>query len=792
MRDTIESLDEDEIPFKRRNLEGLSQAELDDALLNAYTLSGEASVAAAYDALKAGADLNATFGPDGPNILFMAATYDKLDLFEWLCHVTKDGKKINVDYTMNDGSGYIASLLKSKVRTDVFEKFLESFDVDVNVMDSQGYTPLLKALDENNDKKVAVLLKNGANPNIAIKNGVVTPIIFASAECFADSAIPLIEAGADLTVIDKQGHNALMNALMREPMTLPKSKREGLLEMTKILVNHPDVEVNLKTESGIQPLFTVMRKEGYLEVFHTLISRGADVNAKYADGFAGRGEETPLHYAAKLENVECIKGLVFAGAKFSEKDSFGASPESYLLLSEDMRNLLLGLAIIDGVKFDVNALWGDKDKDNAFDAKAIKKQTVFKLLMMDLAFGERDEDPNEAQKCKTILQNTISYLYENGLNKTLKDQEELHSSEPLCVAISTGSKSLAKDLINSGELDMNYVFNFGNKYQKDQKNYLSFLFKDSNEGSLKALMRDAKSSLSSAKKTVMGKVRTGTKTEDEIKDIKDSLSKEKEKVNQQVEMKRAEIQKEKCEIFDLLLASGASMNARITEDGKTALFHIKDAFWLKEVQKRGYDIFAKDDNGYNPLDYAIIKNDKDVIAAYKELMPSVEDNQLYKLAFYDFPEYSNPDFKRSAYIKVALGAVNALYDSEVYEAYNKGKIESFPSNKAVSYLDEEGNSALLVAAANGREELGELFVKLGSNVNQVNVRGETALQYACANQMSKLAEVLLNAGADANVKNEQGFSAIDFANEFNLKNFLALVEAKKNEPITPKVNKPKM
>ena len=92
-----------------------------------------------------------------------------------------------------------------------------------------------------------------------------------------------------------------------------------------------------------------------------------------------------------------------------------------------------------------------------------------------------------------------------------------------------------------------------------------------------------------------------------------------------------------------------------------------------------------------------------------------------------------------------------------------------------SSRDEEGNTALIIAAMNGRYDVCEYLATRGGErfVNAQNFESNTALHYAHENSDSKLIQLLLQYGANPNIKNMYGLvpergsaphSFADFAN----------------------------
>ena len=78
-------------------------------------------------------------------------------------------------------------------------------------------------------------------------------------------------------------------------------------------------------------------------------------------------------------------------------------------------------------------------------------------------------------------------------------------------------------------------------------------------------------------------------------------------------------------------------------------------------------------------------------------------------------------------------------------------------------IDQEGNTALMVAANNGRAEVVDELVQAGANVNVTNRQGVSALMRAATREDVALVRTLIAAKADLNHKDSRGETALSFA-----------------------------
>lgn len=141
--------------------------------------------------------------------------------------------------------------------------------LNVNVRDSFGDTPLNAACQRKiNSKVIAILLKNGANPNVSNKFHR-TPLFYAVTHKNIAVAILLIKHNADVDSMDAFGNMPLSVA----------SVEKIFLPMVKLLLNH-GANPNLVAPKS-QPLLLracmFCNNNDALEIISYLLDHGADV-----------------------------------------------------------------------------------------------------------------------------------------------------------------------------------------------------------------------------------------------------------------------------------------------------------------------------------------------------------------------------------------------------------------------------------------------------------------------------------------------------------------------------------
>ena len=285
--------------------------------------------------LKAGASVNAQ-----PNstVLAQAATLPSDHCVRLLLEAGAD-VNIRDDYAKR-------TALMTAVVNDREEcvKTLLAAGADVNVSDSEEQTALYKAAERHHSNCVDMLIKEGADVNVKGKTGN-TPLLAAvrvthekhkllteSKERASDPEVRnvkkcaalLMEAGADVNIVDSEGFSAFIWA-----------SEHGYSECVDFLIKQ-GVDVNRRVRLGMTGLIRAA-ENGRIDCVNTLIEAGADVNM--ADSLS----RTPLIAAGISESVRCIKSILRAGALVNQHDNVGNNAITPLAARKASRNCAIVL-----------------------------------------------------------------------------------------------------------------------------------------------------------------------------------------------------------------------------------------------------------------------------------------------------------------------------------------------------------------------------------------------------------------------------------------------------------------
>ncbi len=159
----------------------------------------------------------------------------------------------------------------AKGDVDALQQQIDSVD-DINMTDEYGHTALISAILANNEDCVALLLNSGADFEKPCDFTKWTPVHNAAVTGNVRILNKLIEAGADIHAIDKDGASALSLAALN----------------------------------------------GSTDCVRLLIDAGVDVNTPDENSLT-----TPLMHAIAIGNVRCVELLIEADADIYREDLGG-------------------------------------------------------------------------------------------------------------------------------------------------------------------------------------------------------------------------------------------------------------------------------------------------------------------------------------------------------------------------------------------------------------------------------------------------------------------------------------
>ncbi|KAF2260473.1 ankyrin, partial [Lojkania enalia] len=163
--------------------------------------------------------------------------------------------------------------------------------INVNSIDSKGWTALHAAAATNQIPIFGLLLEAGANINTFNVNGE-SPLVLAIDSGHIDAVLALHNAGADVNASHKNGFS---------PMCMAARKGVEMVNLLLALKASP----SLVDAGGWTPFFFAIQDDTAIQ---TLLQHGADPN------ISASGLDPPLYHAIESGTLETVRVLLDGGA----------------------------------------------------------------------------------------------------------------------------------------------------------------------------------------------------------------------------------------------------------------------------------------------------------------------------------------------------------------------------------------------------------------------------------------------------------------------------------------------
>ena len=185
-------------------------------------------------------------------------------------------------------------------------------DADVNAKDNYTSTPLYAAAVLGRKEVAALLIAEGANVNAKRRSGG-TPTPLDAAESVSQSYSPQLKAALKETADLLRKHGGKTSDWLKAAESIHIAAKAGHIEaVKKHLAEGADVNGRGGVFEGDTPLLHAVMNSRK-EIVELLITNGADVNAKDADGF------TPLDTAINSQHTEIADLLRKHGGKTGDE-----------------------------------------------------------------------------------------------------------------------------------------------------------------------------------------------------------------------------------------------------------------------------------------------------------------------------------------------------------------------------------------------------------------------------------------------------------------------------------------
>lgn len=200
----------------------------------------------------------------------------------------------------------IATLIMKEDLDALESEVSKGFNINdtLQIAERIAETPLILALCENKKKVIDWLLSK----NVKLNDKDNPPILMACSNCDAKTVQLLIEKGADVNARHKIGKTAMNSALYGKNY-----------EVVMLLIENG---YDLKNDGSTLRQAVSNRQKAVIEI---LLDYAVDVNFCKPD-MVFPYNSTPVHIAAKNNDLPTVKWLVEHGANVTIKDKYGERP----------------------------------------------------------------------------------------------------------------------------------------------------------------------------------------------------------------------------------------------------------------------------------------------------------------------------------------------------------------------------------------------------------------------------------------------------------------------------------
>ncbi|MEM8743985.1 MAG: ankyrin repeat domain-containing protein [Pseudomonadota bacterium] len=269
--------------------------------------------------LKAGAKVNIAEKRNGQTPLIVAAKSDRPDSVTAILAAGADVKAADTKRGLT-ALHHALSSTKHRSAEMVAELLVAGADAERRATD--GYTPLMSAVDSGVVAKVSLVLSESVAVDAATKDGRTALVIAAGLEHPA-SVRRLLRAGAKV-----EGGSGRLTALTQ-------AVRAGLQETTRLLLE-AGADPNRPAADGRRPLMLAARS-GQDEIVRLLLEKGAEVDGRNpSDG------TTALMWAANNGLKSIVEYLIERGANpgLAANDGWTAGEAARMAGHDDIANKL--------------------------------------------------------------------------------------------------------------------------------------------------------------------------------------------------------------------------------------------------------------------------------------------------------------------------------------------------------------------------------------------------------------------------------------------------------------------
>ncbi|KAJ3642022.1 hypothetical protein Zmor_028486 [Zophobas morio] len=681
---------------------------------------------------------------------------DKMNALHYASESWKDNRDViklliekGIDVNVQDENGKTALQRACKSGVNENTEMLLHFGASINIVDKDERNALHYASESWKDNRdvIKLLIEKGIDVNVQDGNGK-TALQLACKKGHYEIAKRLLSSGASINIVDKDKMNALYYA---------SDSSKDNRDVMKLLIEK-GIDLNAQNRNGTTALQLACLRSVY-ENTEMLLHFGASIN------IADKYKMNALHYASNssTDNRDVMKLLIEKGIDLNAQNRNGTTALQLACLRgvyENAEMLLNSGASINIVNKDkMNALHyaSDSSKDN---------RDVMKLLIeKGIDVNVQDENGKTAlqRACKSGVYENTEMLLHFGASINIVDKDERNALHYASESWKD-NRDVIKLLIEKG-IDVNVQDGNG-------KTALQLACKKGHYEIAKRLLSSG-ASINIVDKDKMNALYYASDSSKDNRDVMKLLIEKGIDLNAQNRNGTTALQlaclRGVYENAEMLLNSGASINI-VNKDERNALHYASESWKdnrdvMKLLIEKGTGVNVQDGNGKTALQLACLKgvyeNAKMLLnsGASINIADKEENNALHYAS--RTLGINREVIKLLIEKGIDLNAQNGNGTAALQLACSRGVYENVEMlldfGASIIIADKKNMNALKYASYfdKDNQDIIELLIRKGIEVNAQCKNGNTALHAACQQGVYKNAETLLDSGAWINIMDNQ-------------------------------------
>ena len=612
-----------------------------------------------------------------------------------------------------NGSACLHPTAYGECSTEALQAIISN-DVDVNASNKNNVRALMLVCEKGNKGAIDVLLKAGADPNMADAYGCSCLHYAAYGDCSIEAMQAIISHGVDVNAINKNNITALM-------LACDKWNKEAI----NVLLS-AGADPNIADVNGNTCLHDAARNDCCTEVLQEIISHGVDVNA------TNKSNITALMLTCEKWNKDDINVLLSAGADPNLADANGntclhKAARNHMCTAVLQTIISHGIDVDETNKSNVTALMIACEKGNE-DAVKVLLNAGADPYIADIYGNTCLHCAVRFDCCTEVLQAIISHDVD-------VDATNKYNVTSLMIACEKGNKDAMNVLFHAGA-DPNIVDANGNT----------------------CLHYAARNHLCT--EVLQAIISHGVDVDATNKGNVAPLMIASENWNK--------------DAIDVLLNAGADPN--ISDANGSSCLHYAaygdcSIETMQAIISNDVDVNATNKNNVTALMLACEKKNKDAtnVLLHAGADPNIADANGSTCLHYAARNYYCTEVLQAV---ISHGVdVNAINKNNITalrlacEKKNKDAVNGLLNAGAdPNIADANGNTCLHFAARNYLcTEVLQAVISHGVDVNATNKMHVTALMIACEKGNKDAVNGLLNDGADPNIADAKGNTCLHYA-----------------------------